>query len=433
MKHGRALLMVAGAAALAVAAVTYAESGSSPTPAPRVNKKVVIFRSGGSWLGVQIADVDSDRARELGMKEEYGAEIQSVSPGSPAEEAGLLKGDVITDYQGTRIEGVSQLTRLVRETPAGRSASVKIFRNGSPKTFQVKVGERNKGEAPDTMKHYEILKGDGDGDVQWYEGPEIPDIPEIPDVDLEQLEQLEHLDIPGLLTMHGIGGRPRLGAMVDDVGPQLAEYFGLKQDGGVLVKSVKKGSPGDTAGLKAGDVIIKVEDQAVEDVSDLHQALKERRDKDVRVTVVRDRREQTLTVPPLPEPERTTPKAKRSSGAPAEHHEEMQKQIQRALRQAEVARAAAGVETERVRQEVQRALQEHQEAIAEAAREAAALAAEQQAIEEEELGGGEEEIETPEAESDSVEVRQVSDEDRSAIRRAAEEARRIRTETQGSD
>src|SRR6185295_95733 len=96
-----------------------------------VHKKVVIFRSGGSWLGVQIADVDMDRGKELGLKDVHGAEVQSVSEGSPAEEAGIKEGDVITEYQGTRIEGVAQLTRLVRETPAGRTARVEVFRNGS--------------------------------------------------------------------------------------------------------------------------------------------------------------------------------------------------------------------------------------------------------------------------------------------------------------
>ncbi len=83
-------------------------------------EKVFFFSSGGAWLGVNIADIDGARAKELGLKEERGADVQTVVPGSPAAEAGIKEGDVILEYQGTKIEGVAQLTRLVRETPAGR-------------------------------------------------------------------------------------------------------------------------------------------------------------------------------------------------------------------------------------------------------------------------------------------------------------------------
>src|SRR5262245_31179520 len=153
----RSLWMLGGAVALllaAAAAVTATRAGESADKDRKETKKVVIFRSGGSYLGVQIADVDADRAKELGLKEEMGAEIQEVSPGSPAEQAGLQKDDVITEYQGTRIEGVAQLTRLVHETPAGRSATLKVVRDGSSRTVQVKMAEReHDGDWQGHMEH----------------------------------------------------------------------------------------------------------------------------------------------------------------------------------------------------------------------------------------------------------------------------------------
>ena len=75
-------------------------------PERKVERQVMIFASGGSWLGLNVGDVDADRAAELGLSEPGGAEIRSVVPDSPAAEAGLTKGEIVLQYQGNRIEGV---------------------------------------------------------------------------------------------------------------------------------------------------------------------------------------------------------------------------------------------------------------------------------------------------------------------------------------
>ena len=363
MKRG--LLVLGGVAALLLAAAASTATRAGEDADKEVKKevkKVVIFRSGGSWLGVQIADVDADRAGEIGLKEEMGAEIQSVSPGSPAEAAGLQKGDVILEYQGTRIEGVMQLTRLVRETPPGREASVKIFRDGAARTVQVKVGGR-----------------DHDADVN-----------------LGELEhRLEGLhDIPDVRMLVGPHGGPRLGAVVDSLGTQLAEYFGVKQGGGVLVRSVHKGGPGDAAGLRAGDVIIRIDDAKVEDEGDLRLALRERRGKEFKLTVVRDRREQTLTIPAPPE-DRTGSHG--GPGAPAVDRERIRRDVERAMRDAAAARAWAMEE---------KAAEDAAEDVEEAL----------------------EEVEDAGEEVDSI--RDERQRERDEIRRAVVEARRIRIEMQ---
>jgi serine protease Do len=257
---------------------------AQPTPPPSPHDRVFFFHSGGSWLGVSIADVSAERAKEVGLKEERGAEVKAVLPGSPAEEAGLKAGDVILEYQGTRVEGVAQLTRLVRETPAGRTVGLEVFRDGSARRVQVKMTEREIGHGP--HKRLKIGRFEGP-DAEWHDMPEI-DLPaiEIPDI-----------EIPDLPLIGALPPSLRLGAVVESVGKQLGEYFGVKDGEGVLVRSVRKGSPGDQAGLRAGDVIIKVDDERVGDSSDLRQALRDRRDKDLVLTVVRDRREQTLKLP----------------------------------------------------------------------------------------------------------------------------------------
>ena len=88
--------------------------------------------------------------------------------------------------------------------------------------------------------------------------------------------------------------------MVENITPQLGEFFGVKNGNGVLVRSVEKGSRAEKAGLRAGDVIVKVNDQPVHDTSDFTHAVKSRSGNSVSVGVIRDKKEQNLNLA-LPE------------------------------------------------------------------------------------------------------------------------------------
>src|SRR6266498_480139 len=100
---------IAGAAARA----------QEPAPRPRVaTTRVAVQR--GSYLGIGVADIDTERAKALNLKEERGAEVTSVDPEGPAGKAGLKEGDVVLEYNGQRVEGTEQFVRMVRETPPGR-------------------------------------------------------------------------------------------------------------------------------------------------------------------------------------------------------------------------------------------------------------------------------------------------------------------------
>ena len=403
----RGLLVLGGVAVLALGAVVFSSAVAQDDgkDTRKEEKRVVIFRSGGSWLGVQIADVDDARAREIGLKEPMGAEIQSVSEGSPADEAGLKKGDVIVEYQGTRIEGVAQLTRLVRETPAGRNASLRIWSGGATRTVQVKVGER---------------EHDHPGRMHWRSyTPEAPEAPEAPEPPGPPMFDFEDFEIPGVGSLMAPHGRPRLGAVVDTLGGQLAEYFGVKQGGGVLVKSVKKGGPGDGAGLRAGDVIVRVDDVQVEDEGDLRMAMRERRGKEFKLTVVRDRREQTLTIP-APADDQSDGRPARRGMTPAER-ERIRRQVREAMREASVARAQAREEIRRAYEEALRAAREQVEDQVEAVSDEAV---------EDGVGQGVEEAVEEGVGNDVESIRDPELRERDDIRRAVEEARRIRIEMQ---
>ncbi|HKB08794.1 MAG TPA: PDZ domain-containing protein [Candidatus Polarisedimenticolia bacterium] len=244
-----------------------------PSPRPP-HDHTILFSSGASWLGVSIADVTSERAKELNMKEETGVEIKAVTPGSPAEKAGLRKEDVILEYQGTRVEGAMQLTRMVRETPPGRIVTLKALRDGEARTVRVKVSEHD-GEENQKTFHRRI---------------EIPPI-EIPEIEMPDIPFLESLP-----------SSSRLGVSVEELGEQLGDFFGVKDGEGVLIRSVRKGSPADGAGLRAGDVIVKVDGEKIDDSGDLRGALRDHRGRSFPITIVRDRREQSVTVT-LPKPE----------------------------------------------------------------------------------------------------------------------------------
>jgi len=112
---------------------------------------------------------------------------------------------------------------------------------------------------------------------------------------------IPEIDVPNIVVVHA----PRSsGMMIENLTPQLGEYFGVKGGSGVLVRSVEKGSRAEQAGIHAGDVIVKINGSAVNDCSDFSRLLRSRTTQKATVTVMRERREQTLTLT-LPEPKRT--------------------------------------------------------------------------------------------------------------------------------
>src|SRR5215470_13873014 len=99
---------------------------------------------GSSYLGVDIADVSSDRLSALKLKEEHGAEVTMVDQDAPAGKAGLKEHDVILSLNGAAVESAAQLRRMIRETPAGRVVALGISREGQPQTIKVQRANRGK-------------------------------------------------------------------------------------------------------------------------------------------------------------------------------------------------------------------------------------------------------------------------------------------------
>ena len=97
--------------------------------------QVSVQAGGASYLGIGVADITAERASALNLKDERGAEVTNVDRDSPAAKAGIKEGDVVLDYDGTTVQGIEQLTRLVRETPVGRQVKISLWRNGAAQTL----------------------------------------------------------------------------------------------------------------------------------------------------------------------------------------------------------------------------------------------------------------------------------------------------------
>jgi membrane-associated protease RseP (regulator of RpoE activity) len=233
-----------------------------------------LYSAGRSYLGVDIRDITSDRVSALKLKEERGVEVTTVDQDSPAGKAGLKEHDVILEYNGAKVESEEQLRRMLRETPPGRTVTLGISRDGSPVTLKVQLGDRNKIETDNwdqaNRNRFAVIVP--------------PQLPAIPDINIPMDVQISTYS-------------PSLGIQIEGLNRQLGEFFGVKDGEGLLVKSVEKGSAAERAGLKAGDVITRADNEKVTDRADLRRILRSHNDGGkVTIGIVRDKREQNVTI-----------------------------------------------------------------------------------------------------------------------------------------
>jgi serine protease Do len=268
-----ALLFSVGSFAQTAPATPAAPGTPAPPAHPhRVHRTMVMDDSddepviaGGSYLGVDISNISPDRVSALKLPDDSGVEVIVVDRDSPAGKAGLKEHDVIRTFNGNRVDSGAALRRMIHETPAGHKVALGIVRNGQPMSINVQLADRHTVMAVHPMVHVEIPR------------ITMPDMPMIVGA------------VPG----------SRLGVVVESLTPQLREYFGVPSGQGLLVRSVDKASPAQAAGLRAGDVILRIQNDTINDLGDFRMAVRDSSGS-MNVTIVRDKREQTVTVK-LPE------------------------------------------------------------------------------------------------------------------------------------
>ncbi len=208
------------------------------------------------WLGVSITNVTSAQAKKMDLKDTDGAYVSSVTKKSPAEKAGIEKGDVIIEFAGRKIFDPDDLSKAVKRTKPETKATVTLIRDKTKKTLTVTVG---------TMPEPE-----------------------------KRLARAFHIATPHVTWF---GGSSTVGLKLIELNSQLGEYFGAPEGEGVLVEEVKKESAAEKGGFKAGDVILRWGTKRVDDVDDIRKQVLEGKEGDkVEVEVLRKGSRLKLTV-----------------------------------------------------------------------------------------------------------------------------------------
>jgi C-terminal processing protease CtpA/Prc len=225
-----------------------------------IEKRIEVVRLGGegAFLGVGLDEVEGD-AR--------GAKVRTVGPESPAEKAGLQNGDVIVRFDGADVRSARQLVRLVGETPAGRVVPIEVKRAGAPRTLTATLGERD--HRFHVGPRHRFLPGPEDFDVT-IDVPAAPLLPQGAEPHVFRWHGDEGRDFAMVLE----AGRPRLGIHYIEIEGQLADYFGLAADTGVLVTSVQEDGPAAKAGIRAGDVVLELDGRPVRDGGSLRKEVR---------------------------------------------------------------------------------------------------------------------------------------------------------------
>jgi serine protease Do len=182
-----------------------------------------------AWLGLSVDD-----------GEDQGAVVRAVEPDSPAADAGIEVGDLLTGLDGARVVGSRQFARIIGETPVGRTVRLTVIRDGQTRELSVTLAAR-----PQPLRFYPIA-------------PNTEAIRSYNSYN-DAFRIFSRLSSPDL----------RLGLRIQEMTPELRTFFGAEPDRGVLVATVVEGSSADESGILVGDVIVAVAGRAIGTPGDL--------------------------------------------------------------------------------------------------------------------------------------------------------------------
>jgi S1-C subfamily serine protease len=253
-------------------------------------------RAPQGYLGIETRDVSEEQLGELKLKDARGAEITNLDHDGPACKAGMRMHDVILQMNGQSVESEEQLRKMLREMPVGRTVSFVISRDGQTQTLTMQMADRKTVGLQAWEQHYSVPAPGPSGVVRG--GNSFLDSAKAPSAapPSSVAAQKEHRDLLGTETI--ILSSSFTGAKLEVMGTQLAEFFGAVDGAGLLVRSVDGNSPAEEAGMKAGDVVVKINSISVANGTDWTRTVHDNKGKPVPVVVLRDRHEQTLTLTP---------------------------------------------------------------------------------------------------------------------------------------
>ena len=173
------------------------------------------------WLGVSVQTITPEMAAAFGLKKPEGALVSDVVAGGPAQTAGIKRGDIITAYDGKEIKRMSDLPRLVAETPVGKTVEIKVIRDGKEMALKATISE-------------------------------LP---------------------AGKIAFGGPVSEESLGMRVDNITPRWSHQLGIEDKSGVVVTGVAPNSPAEEAGIQVGDIIKEINRKPIRNMKDYESGL----------------------------------------------------------------------------------------------------------------------------------------------------------------
>ncbi|HEY0263579.1 MAG TPA: PDZ domain-containing protein [Granulicella sp.] len=227
------------------------------------------------YLGINFHDLSQE---QIASRKSRGVEVTVVDHDGPACRSGLKEHDIILQMDGHAIESEEQLRHMLHEIPAGRTVAFLIERDGQQQTFSVQLANRETVGQEAWERHMTVPE------PAWHENGLLNE--------KTPAEDVPHHSFLGTAILNS----SYTGAMLEMMSPQLADFFGAT--GGLLVRSVDPDSPAAIAGLRAGDVVIRVDATLMESTGDWTKIIRDGHGKALSVVILRDRREQVLTLKP---------------------------------------------------------------------------------------------------------------------------------------
>jgi S1-C subfamily serine protease len=242
-----------------------------------------------SYLGIDFRDVSDDQVTQLKLKGTRGVEVIRVDHDAPAGKMGLRAHDVILQMNGIAIEGEEQLRRMLHDTPPGKLVALTIGRDGVTLTVSAPMADRAQLERQAWEQHLNVAN------------PAPPQ--DAAETDDAASGVTAPAPVPAARTNRSFLGTlltspTYTGLMMEGLSPQLAQFFGVPVNGGLLVRSVADNSPAALAGVRAGDVLVKANAQAVGNLSHWTKTVHEAKGRPISVMVMRDRQVKSLTLVP---------------------------------------------------------------------------------------------------------------------------------------